>query len=918
MPATARPLGRAQGVSPLIGLPPGAATGPRRPPRVPACGRRRDGRPVDTHGLAPDVVEQVEGLLRRATEADGVQPLSEHVWLHLRHGGEGRDENLLLHGRPARAPSSPATPTSTPPTRSPGPAPRSSSTPRIAAAGTAAARRGGAGGRSRAPAAALGARRPAGGARAGRVAGLTEVRRLEQLRGRCGCRCPPAPLPAGVRLRAFRPGDDDAAWLRLNAAAFAAPPRAGRVDGRGPARPDGRGLVRPGGLPARGGDGPDGPVVGFHWTKVHGGDAHGHGHEHARADDPGAHASPRCALTATDTSRSARCTSSGSTRPPGPGAGAGADGRGLRHLRDLGLDPGDALRRERQRARRRPLPPPRFHPLGHRRHVPAARRTRADADRRAGMTGHPGVGPSGMTTSTATDRAGTTPASRVATPRRRTRRARRGRVDGVRRGSDRFLDRELSWLAFNERVLELAEDPSVPLLERARFLAIFASNLDEFFMVRVAGLKRRIATGLAVTAASGLEPREVLEAISRRRARAAGRARGRLPRRGRARAGEDAGISVVRWDELPASRAGAAARVLPRPGLPGAHAARGRPGAPVPLHLGAVAQPRRVCATRDRQASTSPGSRCRRCCRGSSRSTATRTHRWRFVPLEDVIAAHLDQLFPGMEVLEHHTFRVTRNEDLEVEEDDAENLLQALEKELLRRRFGPPVRLEVADDIDPHVLDLLVRELDVAEGEVYTLPAPLDLRGLNLIADLDRPELHYPTFVPTTHRQLAEVESRKPSDMFAAIRERDVLLHHPYDSFSTSVQAFLEQAAADPHVLAIKQTLYRTQRRLPDRRRPDRRRRGRQAGARPRRDQGALRRAGQHLVGPQARAGRRARRLRHRRAQDARQAAPRRAPGGRAAASATATSAPATTTPRPPASTRTSGCSPATRRSATT
>jgi polyphosphate kinase len=186
------------------------------------------------------------------------------------------------------------------------------------------------------------------------------------------------------------------------------------------------------------------------------------------------------------------------------------------------------------------------------------------------------------------------------------------------------------------------------------------------------------------------------------------------------------------------------------------------------------------------------------------------THRWQFVPLEDVIAAHLDQLFPGMEVLEHHTFRVTRNEDLEVEEDDAENLLQALEKELLRRRFGPPVRLEVAEDIDPYVRDLLVRELGVGEGEVYTVPEPLDMRGLNIVADIDLPELHYPTFVPKTHRQLAEVGSAQASDVFAAVRERDVLLHHPYDSFSTSVQAFLEQAAADPRVLAIKQTLYRT------------------------------------------------------------------------------------------------------------
>ena len=328
-----------------------------------------------------------------------------------------------------------------------------------------------------------------------------------------------------------------------------------------------------------------------------------------------------------------------------------------------------------------------------------------------------------------------------------------------------------------------------------------------------------------------------------------------------------------------------------------------------------------------RARSTSPGSRCRRCCRGWSPSTrrtdadprATRAAAARFVPLEDVIAVHLDQLFPGMEVLQHHTFRVTRNEDLEVEEDDAENLLQALEKELLRRRFGPPVRLEVAEDIDQHVRDLLVRELGVSEAEVYELPEPLDLRGAATSSPTSTgPTLHYPKFVPATHRQLAEVESAKPSDIFAAMQARDVLLHHPYDSFSTSVQAFLEQAAADPRVLAIKQTLYRTSRRLPDRRRAHRRRRGRQAGARARRDQGPLRRAGQHQLGAQAGAGRRPRRLRHRRAQDALQAQPRRPPGVRRAAPLLPHRHRQLQPARPPASTRTWACSPATRWSART
>jgi polyphosphate kinase len=182
----------------------------------------------------------------------------------------------------------------------------------------------------------------------------------------------------------------------------------------------------------------------------------------------------------------------------------------------------------------------------------------------------------------------------------------------------------------------------------------------------------------------------------------------------------------------------------------------------------------------------------------------------RFVPLEDVIAAHLSRLFPGMEILQHHTFRVTRNEDVEVEEDDAENLLTAMERELMRRRFGPAVRLEVGETIDPHVLDLLQRELGVSDQETFALPGPLDLSGLDDIANLDRAEHKYRPFLPATHRELRDVESAAPADMFAAIRRHDILVHHPYDSFSTSVQRFIEQAAADPRVLAIKQTLYRT------------------------------------------------------------------------------------------------------------
>ncbi len=386
----------------------------------------------------------------------------------------------------------------------------------------------------------------------------------------------------------------------------------------------------------------------------------------------------------------------------------------------------------------------------------------------------------------------------------------------------RFLDRETSWLQFNERVLQLAEDDAQPLLERARFLAIFASNLDEFFMVRVAGLKRRIATGIAVRSASGLEPREVLDQIG-------ALAHDLMARHARVfhesvrplLASE--GITVIRWDELSASEQQRLQEMFREQIFPVLTPLAVDPAHPFPYisglslnlavivrnpktekeHFARVKVPPllpRFIAVEDADGGAS-----------GFDPTLADPYKSRFVPIEDIIAAHLDQLFPGMEVLQHHSFRVTRNEDLEVEEDDAENLLQALEKELMRRRFGPPVRLEVADDTDDHVLDLLVRELGVTDSEVYRLPAPLDLRGLDLVADLARSELRYPPFVATTHRDLTEgVETSKPGDILAAMRVRDILLHHPYDSFSTSVQAFLEQAAADPRVLAIKQTLYRT------------------------------------------------------------------------------------------------------------
>ena len=375
---------------------------------------------------------------------------------------------------------------------------------------------------------------------------------------------------------------------------------------------------------------------------------------------------------------------------------------------------------------------------------------------------------------------------------------------GVEKFEDRFLDRELSWLRLNQRVLELAEDETQPLLERVRFAAIFTSNLDEFFMVRVAGLKRRIAAGLAVRAASGMMPRDTLEAIWEK-SRDLSERHARLFTETLVPELAGAGIELVRWGDLDREEQKFCKKLFKDRIFPVLTPLAVDPAHPFPyisgLSLNLAVTIRNPKTDKEHFARVKvPPIFDRFVPLGNQR----------FVPLEDVIGEHLKRLFPGMEVLEVHTFRVTRNEDLEVEEDDAENLLAALEKELLRRRFGPPVRLEVEESMTQSVLDLLVTELGVSVEEVFRLPGPLDLRGLHNIADQNREELKYAAFVPTTHPLLAEVESSAPVDVFKATRRHDVLLHHPYDSFATSVQRFIEQAAADPHVLAIKQTLYRT------------------------------------------------------------------------------------------------------------
>ncbi|POX66524.1 RNA degradosome polyphosphate kinase [Microbacterium sp. Ru50] len=372
----------------------------------------------------------------------------------------------------------------------------------------------------------------------------------------------------------------------------------------------------------------------------------------------------------------------------------------------------------------------------------------------------------------------------------------------------RYTDREISWLAFNQRVLELAEDPTLPVLERANFLAIFASNLDEFFMVRVAGLKRRIVTGLAVPTNIGRAPQEVLSDIS-----AEAHA---LQLRHSSAWGDmvqpalaEAGIEIVGWDDLDESERGRLYDYFQAQVFPVLMPLAVDPAHPFPYISGLSLN----LAIRIRNAKTGRQEFARlkvppMLPRFVELDTGTSVKR--YLPLEDLIANNLEDLFPGMEILEHHTFRLTRNEDVVIEEDETENLIQALEAELLRRRFGPPIRLEVTEDMDDVTLDLLLGELDITDQEVYRLPGLLDLRGLFDLARIDRPELRYKPHVPTTATAFQPAEQNGRTDFFGAIRAGDVLVHHPYESFTTSVVAFLEQAARDPHVLAIKQTLYRT------------------------------------------------------------------------------------------------------------
>ena len=367
-----------------------------------------------------------------------------------------------------------------------------------------------------------------------------------------------------------------------------------------------------------------------------------------------------------------------------------------------------------------------------------------------------------------------------------------------------YLNRELSWLDFNARVLALAEDTANPQLERAKFLAIFGQNLDEFFMVRVAGLKDRVAAGLGAASPDGLGPQEQLRAIRERVSELVDRQASTflhdvVP------ALDEVGIKLSSWDALDDDDRHHLVRVFEEQIFPVLTPLAVDPGHPFPdisnlsLNLALI--------VRD------PSRDERRFARVKVPPVLPRfvvmPDGERFVPLEQVIAAHLDVLFPGMEIECHFPFRVIRNADLTLEEEEADDLLAAVEMELRRRRFGKAVRLDVDVAMSDEVRELLMRELELKPDDVYTVEGPLDLAGLWAVHELDRPELKDEAWAPVTQPRLAR-GGDDSVDVFAVLRQGDVLVHHPYDSFGTSVEAFIKQAAADANVLAIKLTLYRT------------------------------------------------------------------------------------------------------------
>jgi len=371
-----------------------------------------------------------------------------------------------------------------------------------------------------------------------------------------------------------------------------------------------------------------------------------------------------------------------------------------------------------------------------------------------------------------------------------------------------LIDRELSWLSFNERVLEMAEDKSLPLFERIRFLTIFASNLDEFYMVRVASLLSKLESNPNAINSAGFTPGELLEAISVR-VRELTLRHAKLFKDQIVAELANEKIEITHWDGLSNEERSHVSRIFTERIFPVLTPLAVDPSHPFPYISGLslnlavmVKNPKtseeyfarvKVPPILSRFISVSP----------TPQST-------RFLPLEELISIHLQELFPGMLIEDHYTFRITRNQDIELEDEDTENLLTSIEQELARRRFGPPVRLEIESGVGEKLLNKLCEQLNINPANVLSLPAPLNLCDLLKIADLDLPKLNFPAFSSRTVASLREVDSEEPELFFAAIRQGEILLHHPYESFTSSVVQFLQHAAQDPAVLAIKQTLYRT------------------------------------------------------------------------------------------------------------
>ncbi|MEM9713574.1 MAG: polyphosphate kinase 1 [Actinomycetota bacterium] len=366
----------------------------------------------------------------------------------------------------------------------------------------------------------------------------------------------------------------------------------------------------------------------------------------------------------------------------------------------------------------------------------------------------------------------------------------------------RYLNRELSWLDFDDRVLALAESADTPLLDRVKFLAIAHSNLDEFFQVRVAGVREQVAAGVTTTSVDGRSPTEQLAEIRDRVTRLVGDS-DRLFHDALVPELSGQGIVYTGYELLDEDDRKWVDRQFHERLFPVLTPLAVDPAHPFPyisnlsLNLAVQVRAPRDLNTRFARVKIPPI---------LSRFVVMPDGQ-RFVPVEQVIAAHLSQLFPGMQIVAHHTFRVTRNSDLDIGTlgDDADDLLREIEDRLTRQRFGRVVRLEVEDSIDAASLNLLARELEVDDVDIYRSSGPLGMDGLFGVAELDRPELKWELFPGATQPQLA-----KSPSVFKLLAERDVLLHHPYDAFHTSVAEFIWQAAKDPQVLAIKQTIYRT------------------------------------------------------------------------------------------------------------